>query len=104
LTGYIREICELRTAVGPYISALSILFYTHSFKDIPLAGILFSNNKNSYVLRTTKGFAYCFLLGLLFDPDDGGNMFLLNVGEPLPDYTTLYPRSHHPSRKLFFMN
>jgi hypothetical protein len=27
-----------------------------------------------------------------FDPEDGGNMFLKNVGLLSTDYTTLYPR------------
>jgi hypothetical protein len=33
-----------------------------------------------------------FLLGLLFDPEDGRNLFLRNVGLLLPDYTAVYPR------------
>jgi hypothetical protein len=32
-----------------------------------------------------------FLLGLFFDPEDGGNMFFQNVGRLSPDYTALYP-------------
>jgi hypothetical protein len=31
-----------------------------------------------------------FLLGLLFYPEDGGNMFLRNVGSLSPDYTALF--------------
>jgi hypothetical protein len=34
-----------------------------------------------------------FLLGLFFDLEDGGNIFLQNVGYLLTDYTALYPRS-----------
>jgi hypothetical protein len=30
-----------------------------------------------------------FLLGLLFDPEDGGNTFLKNAGSLSPDYTAL---------------
>jgi hypothetical protein len=32
-----------------------------------------------------------YLLGLLFDLEDGGNAFLRRVGELLPDYVTSYP-------------
>jgi hypothetical protein len=33
-----------------------------------------------------------FLLGLFFDPEDGGNTFLRNVGSFSMDYMELYPR------------
>jgi hypothetical protein len=33
-----------------------------------------------------------FLLSLYFDPEDGGDMFLRNVGCLSTDYTALYPR------------
>jgi hypothetical protein len=33
-----------------------------------------------------------FLLGLFFDPEHGGDMFLRNVGCLSMDYTKLYPR------------
>jgi hypothetical protein len=33
-----------------------------------------------------------FLLGLLFDPEDRGDMFIRNVGWLQPDYTVLYGR------------
>jgi hypothetical protein len=38
-----------------------------------------------------------FLLGLLFDPENGGVMFLQNVGLLSLDYTALYPRRHNSS-------
>jgi hypothetical protein len=36
-----------------------------------------------------------FLLGLFFDPDDGGDMFLGNVCWLSVEYTTLYPRTQN---------
>jgi hypothetical protein len=36
---------------------------------------------------------FLFLLGLFFDPEDGGDIFLRNVGEISTDYTALYPRT-----------
>jgi hypothetical protein len=36
--------------------------------------------------------SYGFLLGLLFDPEDGCDMFLPNVGLLSPDYMVVYQR------------
>jgi hypothetical protein len=36
--------------------------------------------------------AACFMLGLIFNPEDGRDMFLRTVGCLSTDYTTLYPR------------
>jgi hypothetical protein len=38
-----------------------------------------------------------FLLGLLFDPDDDGEIFLRNVGRLTTDYMALYPRRQKSS-------
>jgi hypothetical protein len=38
-----------------------------------------------------------FLLGLFFDPEDGGYIFLRNIGCHLADYTALYPRRWYSS-------
>jgi hypothetical protein len=37
----------------------------------------------------------CYLLGLLFDPEDGGSVFLQNVSELIPDYTVSHPRTQY---------
>jgi hypothetical protein len=44
----------------------------------------------------------CFLLGLYFDPEDGGDMFLRNVGSLSTDYTALYPRRYCSSEQLLW--
>jgi hypothetical protein len=35
------------------------------------------------------------LFNLFFDHEDGGNIFLRNVGERLPSYTPLHSRRQH---------
>jgi hypothetical protein len=42
-----------------------------------------------------------FLLDLLFDPEDGGDMFLRNVGRLSTEYTALYSRREKSSIKKF---
>jgi hypothetical protein len=45
--------------------------------------------------------AICFYAGILlrlfFDPEDGGDIFLRNIGWLSADYTTLYPRRQYSS-------
>ena len=41
-----------------------------------------------------------FLLGLVFNPEDGGDMCLQNVCWLLTDYTALYPRWQNSSKPL----
>jgi hypothetical protein len=45
-----------------------------------------------------------FLLGLFFDPDVGGDMFLRNVGWLPTDYTALCPRRRNSSLRYFPAN
>jgi hypothetical protein len=49
------------------------------------------------IMKKTASFARLlphvgFMLGLIFNPEDGNDMFLRNVGCPSMDYTALYPR------------
>jgi hypothetical protein len=42
--------------------------------------------------------AYCLLLvGLFFSPEDGGSVFLQNVGELVSDYESSHPRIYYPT-------
>jgi hypothetical protein len=43
-----------------------------------------------------------FLRGLFFDPEDGGDMFLRNVGSISMDYKASYPRRQNSSRFIYF--
>jgi hypothetical protein len=44
----------------------------------------------------------CWFVGLFFDPEDGGAMFLRNVGCYTTDYTTSYPRRWYSSKRTRF--
>jgi hypothetical protein len=47
----------------------------------------------------SRSFHTSFLLGLLFDPEDVGAIFLRNVSRLSMDYTTLYPRRKTTKQK-----
>jgi hypothetical protein len=44
-----------------------------------------------YTALLATDFFLVFLLGLLFDSGDGGDMFLRNISHLSMEYTTLYP-------------
>jgi hypothetical protein len=46
-------------------------------------------------------FHACFLLGLLLDPEGGGDIFLRNVSWIPTDYTALYPRRLYSYEYMF---
>jgi hypothetical protein len=37
--------------------------------------------------------ASCSLLGISFDPEEGGNMFLRNIGKIIPQYMASNPKT-----------
>jgi hypothetical protein len=43
-----------------------------------------------------------FLFSLFFDPEDGGDMFVRNIGLLSTDYTTLFPRRQNSSQESVF--
>jgi hypothetical protein len=47
-------------------------------------------------------FHAAFLLGLFFDPEDGGDMFLRKVGWLSTDYMALYPRRYNFNNTVCF--
>jgi hypothetical protein len=55
------------------------------------------------IARLDTGFHAGILLGL-FDPEDGGDMFLRNFGWLLMDYIALYPRRQYSSEEFFVSN
>jgi hypothetical protein len=49
-----------------------------------------------------QSLATCFMLSLLYNQEDGGNMSLKNTGQPSVDYMSLYPRSRTLFTALLF--
>jgi hypothetical protein len=72
------------SSTGEYYAAIGFQVLTVVVMKLPSFGIQRS------LLATC--FHTGFLLDLLFDREDGGDMFLRNVGLIPTDYTALYPR------------
>jgi hypothetical protein len=49
-------------------------------------------------MKQVASFHDGFLLGLYFDPEDGGDMFLENIGSLSVEYTALYSRRQNSSK------
>jgi hypothetical protein len=43
-----------------------------------------------------------FLLGLLSNPENGGDVLIRNVGRLSADYTALYPRRQNSPIRIYF--
>jgi hypothetical protein len=56
-----------------------------------------SYNLHLRATKQNKAGSKAYLLGLFFDPEDGGDMFLRNVGWLSIDNTALYPRRQNSS-------
>jgi hypothetical protein len=65
------------------------------FHSLPLSHIIRNFGKLNVLPATC--FLSGFLLGLFFDPYDGGDTFLRNVGWLSTDYTALHPRIQNSS-------
>jgi hypothetical protein len=62
-----------------------------------LQGLRISRARNQRENFSCHVFSRCFLLGLFFDSEDRGDIFLRNVGWLSTAYTTLKPRSEYSS-------
>jgi hypothetical protein len=67
--------------------------------NLRFGGTTFSVEKTKQETSTEAG-DVGFLFGLLFDPEDGGELFLRNVVWFSMDYTALYPIIQNPSSEI----
>jgi hypothetical protein len=93
-TIYVKEPLFFKFWIGKYLSARSVFIDDRKMEVFEwiTQWITFS-----YLLHAS------FLLGL-FDPEDGGDIFLRNICLLSTDYTTLYPRSQNSSYNDMLMN
>jgi hypothetical protein len=66
-----------------------------------LQGRRISQARIQYESRCHSERHACFLLGLFFDPENGGDTFLQNAGCLSVDYTALHPRRRNSSLMIF---
>jgi hypothetical protein len=85
---YISDQSESRT-IGSWYNSLCLQKLLVNYSQ--LWTILISRTWGSCHLHAS------FLLGLIFNPEDGGKIFLRNVGWLAVDYTGLYPRRQRSS-------
>jgi hypothetical protein len=81
----------------PCVFLISLL--CKSFLHLTLLSLFWSGRRVCRIWGSHSGgceefylLVYNFLLGLFFDPEDEGDIFLRNVGWLSTDYTALYPR------------
>jgi hypothetical protein len=53
-------------------------------------------------IKYLASYLHVCLLGLLFNPKDGGSMFLENISKLLPEYTVSHHRRKYPSHSLMW--
>jgi hypothetical protein len=76
---------------------LNTVFYREYYVYLPGYNAVYSVKVGSKQSRRPTCFHAGILLCLFFDPEDGGDMFLRNVGRLSTDYTALYPRRKYSS-------
>jgi hypothetical protein len=69
---------------NPMLSDSSLMFWKNKLP--PYTGLKSTGKPSKQPVRS-----------ILLNPEDGGNMFLQNFSELLPDYMMLYPRRYNAS-------